>query len=106
MPILFTDAFPDFAMELSSLLRLRGHLELAEQVPSLQVLSRCHCGDYFCGTMYTAVKPKGRWSEPLDTLDLNPKKGMLIVDVVDGKIVCVEALYRPELRERLLELFP
>ena len=37
---------------------------------------------------------------------LDPVTGMIVLDVVDGRIVCVEILYRDELRSRILRLLP
>jgi len=37
---------------------------------------------------------------------LDPKKGMLILDILEERIVGIEILYRDEIRERLLELLP
>jgi len=79
---------------------------LAEQVPNLQILSRCHCGDDFCATFYTKPKPAGSYGAGHSCLQLEPDNGMIILDVVDGKIACVEVLYRDDVREQLLLVLP
>ena len=35
-----------------------------------------------------------------------PKRGMIVLDVVEGRISAVEVLYRDDVREKLLELLP
>lgn len=37
---------------------------------------------------------------------LDPKEGMIILDVVKGVIACVEVLYRDEVRRTLLATHP
>jgi hypothetical protein len=98
---------PDLAAELVRLLRADGHATLAEQVATLEIVDRCRCGDNFCATFYTAPPPSGAWGPGHETIALSPDKGAhLNVDVLDGKIVSIEALYRDELRRLLLALLP
>jgi len=42
----------------------------------------------------------------MKTLSLNPETGMIILDVVNGTIFCVEILYRDDIRAVLLEFLP
>jgi hypothetical protein len=60
--------FPELAAELQQLLEERGESTLAEQVPGLNLIERCRCGDDFCGMFYVLPKPVGsirpRASEP------------------------------------------
>jgi hypothetical protein len=62
--------------------------------------------DSFCATFYTQPKPKGAYGPGHDSMDLDAEEGMIIVDIVDGNIACVEVLHRDEIRDRLLDIFP
>lgn len=103
---LLLEVLPDLADELSTLLNQGGATELATQVPSLRVVDRCRCGDDFCATLYTAPKPKGAYGPNHESLPLNPSSGHLILDLVDRKIVCIEILFREDIRSKVLQLFP
>jgi hypothetical protein len=105
-PILLAEAFPELSAELQQLLTDEGESSLAATVPSLPVVDRCRCGDDFCATFYVRPKPKGSYGPGHDTISLDPEKGMLILDVVDSAIVCVELLHRDEIRQKLLAMFP
>jgi hypothetical protein len=104
--LLLTEALPAFATELRQLLEAQGELELAAQVSGLVILDRCRCGDDFCATFYTQPKPKGAYGPGHRNVALTPEEGMLILDVVGGKIVCVEVLYRDEVRQKLDAVLP
>lgn len=103
---LLVEAFPKLSEELQGLLRGTGELTLADQVPKLRILDRCRCGDDFCATFYVQPKPTGSYEPGLRTIPLEPTTGMLIIDVVNDTIASVEVLYRDEVRQRLLEMFP
>lgn len=100
------DLFPELSTELQQLLSELGESELAAQVPSLTVIERCRCGDDFCGTFYVLPKPRGAYGPDHRNIALEPKEGMLILDVVGQKIATVEVLYRDEIRRKLLDEFP
>lgn len=104
--LLLADTLPAFAAELQRLLTEAGEPELAAQVPGLVILDRCRCGDDFCATFYTQPKPEGRYGPGHRNVALTPEEGMLILDVVDDKIACVEVLYRDEVRRKLHIVFP
>ena len=106
MSSLLQDALPDLADELTALLSSQGEKDLAEQVPELRLVDRCRCGDDFCATLYTAPKPKGAYGPNHESIPLCPSSGHLILDLVDRKIVCIEILFREDLRIRVLQLFP
>ncbi len=106
MSSLLQDALPDLADELTVLLRNQGDRDLAEQVPQLRLVDRWRCGDDFCATLYTAPKPKGAYGPNHESLSLCPSSGEMILDLVDRTIVCIEILFREELRSRVLQLFP
>jgi hypothetical protein len=98
--------FPELAAELQQLLEERGESELAEQVPGLNLIERCRCGDDFCGMFYVLPKPVGAYGPEHRNVALTPREGMLILDVLADKIAAVEVLYRDEIREKLLIEFP
>jgi len=103
---LLADTLPSFATELRQLLTEQGEPELAAQVPGLMIFDRCRCGDDFCTTFYTQPKPAGAYGPGHRNVALKPEEGMLILDVVEGTITCVEVLYRDEMRKKLDEIFP
>jgi hypothetical protein len=84
---LLADVLPEFAAELQQLLTEKGEPELAAQVPGLMIFDRCRCGDDICcGTFYTQPKPEGGYGPGHWNVGLTPDEGMLILDVVTGKI--------------------
>jgi DNA-binding transcriptional regulator YiaG len=46
------------------------------------------------------------WGPEHKNIPLDPIEGFLVLDVVNEEIVCIEVLYRDDLRARLLRLFP
>jgi hypothetical protein len=94
------------ASELGGLLQRSGEDQLAKTVGGLVVVDRCQCGDDFCATLYTALRPQGAWGEGHRSVPLDPQRGFLILDVFNERIVEVEVLYRDEIRESLLTLMP
>jgi hypothetical protein len=98
--------FPDFAADLTRLLKQSGEGELADTLSGLTVVERCRCGDDFCATMYTYPPPRDSWGRSHRNVSLDPEHGFLILDVLDREIVGIEVLYRQEIREQLLKLLP
>jgi len=74
----------------------------------LRLVDRCRCGDDFCSTFYSEPKPNGTWGSlgRHENLTLAPEQGMIILDIVDGRIVCVEVLDREDVRKKLLAAIP
>lgn len=104
---LLSGALPDFAYELQQLLTAKGEPGLAAQVPRLAIHDRCACGDDFCSTFYVKPKPEGSFGPNLRNVRLIPDDGaLLVLDVVDGEIRCVELLDRPEIRKMLDAALP
>jgi hypothetical protein len=101
-----SDLLPELSNELQHLLLEKGEPELAVQVPGLTVVERCRCGDDFCGTFCALPKPDGAYGPGHRNVSLEPKEGMIILDVVRDKIAAVEVLYRDDIRRRLLVEFP
>lgn len=104
--LLLREVLPELAEELAIQFKGEDEPQLAEQVTSLQIVDRCRCGDDFCATFYTAPKPRGAYGEGHETIPLKTENGYLNVDVVSGRIVCVEVLYRDDVRDTLLRLLP
>ena len=100
-PPLLSEVLPSLVHELEELLMKRGEPELAAQVSGLRILDRCRCGDDFCGMFYVRSKPKGSYGPNHRNVSLSPKEGMLILDIVDGRIASVEALYRDDIRKSI-----
>ncbi len=104
--MLVSDDFPKLSEELQTLLLKLGEENLAQQVPGLRLVDRCRCGDDFCATIYTEPKPKKAYGPTHRNVPLGPAKGMIILDIVEEKIACVEILYRDEIRNKLLKVLP
>jgi len=98
MSIPLMEALPGLVEELRHLLSASGESELADKVPGLQIVDRCRCGDSFCSTFYAQPPPVDSYGPT--------HYGMLILDVVDGTIACVEVLYRDEIRRKLEQVMP
>ena len=80
--------------------------QLASQVARLGIVDRCRCGDDFCATFYALPKPDGAYGLSRRCLEVEPDRGMIILDVLDGTIAKVEVLYRNEIRTALLAALP
>jgi hypothetical protein len=104
-PLLVT-ALPELGGELEALLNSAGKAKLAAQVPGLRIVDRCRCGDDFCATFHVQPKPEASYGPGHRNIALEPKTGMLILDVVDDNIAAVEVLYRDDVRTSLHELLP
>jgi len=92
--VLLADTLPELALELERLLARAGQPELAAQIPGLVILDRCRCGDDFCSSFYTQPKLEGRYGPGHVCMDLDADEGMVLLDVITGKIVHVEILNR------------
>jgi hypothetical protein len=101
-----TEILPSLAVELEQLLKNHGEGDLAVQVSRLAVVDRCRCGDEFCSSFYTQPKPEGPYGADHRCVDLDAAEGMLLVDVVEGKIAHVEILNRGDVRRNLLAVLP
>jgi hypothetical protein len=96
---------PEFADELKQLLIDQGETALADSVLDLWVFGRCRCEYYHCATMYTLPEPETGYKFR-GGLSVFPKIGEIYIDTDDGMIGCIEALYQPETRRRLIEAIP
>jgi hypothetical protein len=93
---LLVDAAPTFAAELEQALRAIGRPDLAEQVAGLQIREVCRCEVEGCASFYTGL-PMKRWFRRGKQVPA----GELVVDTIDGEIVYVEVLGRPDLNSLL-----
>ncbi len=103
---LIVDALPSFAIELTKLLIKANESVLAEQVRELRIVDRCRCEDDFCATFYSEPKPGGRYGPDHRCIELDPKEGMIILDIVGSRIAKVEVLYRDEVQKVLRTVAP
>jgi hypothetical protein len=97
---------PEFAEELSALLLAENEPDLAQQMLSAEIVGRCECDDEFCASFYTAPRPDGKYGPGHENIELEPTEGRIILDVVDGRLMQVEVLSRPEFRHVLRLALP
>lgn len=98
---LVRDVFPDLVAELITLLETEGESELAICAWDLRLVDECGCGDDFCQSFATAAHPEGQpYGAGHRCVPLLPARGMLCLDVLDGRIMYVEILDRPRVRRR------
>jgi hypothetical protein len=93
---LLIHAVPGFAAELEDALREAARPDLADQVATLRIRQVCQCEVEGCASFYTAM-PMKRWFRRGKQLPV----GELVVDTIDGEIVYVEVLGRPDVRAAL-----
>lgn len=101
LPVPLVDVLPDFAgilTELAEALRFEDGAELADQVSELWITAVCGCGDDFCASFYTGPRPEGSRGPQHRNVTPETATGMVILDVVDGRIRYVEVLDRDDLR--------
>jgi hypothetical protein len=87
-----------------------GHLAnksaLAAQIAGLRIVDRCRCEDDFRAAFYTQPKPQGAYGPEHSNIELETKTGMIILDVVSGRIAKIEVLYRDDVRCALRASIP
>ena len=93
---LVRDVLPGLADELERSLGELGRPELAQQVRSLRLWAVCSCEVEGCGSFYT-VLPMKRWFRRGKEVPV----GELVVNTIDGDIVFVEVLGRPDVHATL-----
>jgi hypothetical protein len=97
---LLRDIHPGFSAELVSLLEAEGESDLAICANDVHIINRCPCTDDFCQSFYTAPKPEGAYGPGHRNVSLSPSHdhdGMIVLDVVRGRIMFVEVLFYPPL---------
>jgi hypothetical protein len=103
---LLINAIPELAEELTSLLDKPGLFDVAEQVARLSIVDRCRCGEDSCATFYTAPRSAEAWGAGHENIPLSSESGLLVLDLLNRKIVCVEVLDRSEIKEKLDKILP
>jgi hypothetical protein len=106
LPSPLTALAPDFAGELSELLEQAGHPRLARQITSLRVVEHCSCRELACASFYT-VAPKRtprRFNRAACTIHVAASRGSISVDLLNGRIVAVAVLDRPDIWDALTPL--
>ena len=98
LPVPLVNVLPDFAAELAEALRCEDGSELADQVGGLSITAMCGCGDDFCASFYTGPRPDGPWAAQHRNVTPETATGMVILDVVDGRIRFVEVLHREDMK--------
>ncbi len=90
---LLAQILPDLGAELDRLLREQHRPDLVDQLPSLRIVAVCPCQVEGCASFYTA-RPMRRWFRRGKQVPV----GDVVVDTIDGEIVFVEVLQRPDVR--------
>ena len=114
-PVFMAEHLPDVAAALSGALEAmlsEGSAGFAEgelltlkaSVDSLEIKSRCGCGDDFCASFYTGSLEEKDYGRQR-TIAIPAFEGFLYVDVIDGSIRHVEVLYQPDVKAKLDALF-
>src|SRR5688500_19012578 len=98
--------FSAFARELQGMMLEIERADLAAQVPTLQVVARCTCGDHNCAHFYTEPPPEGAYGAGHASVVLPAKSGSVVLDVIEGRIVAVEVLDRPDVKSSLDQHLP
>lgn len=110
--VLLAEALPLLATELEQRLREKRQIEVAGQLPQIQIVDRCRCGDDFCSSFYTqpvfgsihdiqkALWPPHRW------VKLEAARGSLTVDLEWEIIAQVKVLHREDIRNALIAALP
>jgi len=106
---LLSSVLPRFAAELESALA-RDEPDLASQVHGLRIGRVCPCSDPTCMTFDIPGRRRRDYSHSVELEELS---GLVVVDVAERgraraalagprrRILGIEALYRPDLREQL-----
>ena len=94
---LLREVYPKLAAELVNLLNAAGESDLGICAWDLRIVAPCGCTDDFCQSFYTAPRPEGAYGSGHRNLMLSPAKGMIILDVVYGRIMFVELINLPPL---------
>jgi len=94
---LVRDVYPEFSPKLVSALEADGEHELAIAAGDLRVVAPCRCNDEFCQSFYTAPRPNGPYGAGHRNVMPDFDTGMVVLDVVHGRIMFVEILGQPPL---------
>lgn len=115
---LLKDLLPELATEIEGGLRAAGRPELAAQVESLELVSRCDCSLADCGTFSTVARPVHQWATAAGSVAIRGR-GMIVVDAIDNvldaqgrviigepspRITSIEILEREDVHDALIAL--
>jgi hypothetical protein len=103
---LLIDVMPEVAEELRILISKSDFSGVDDQIATLCIVDRCQCGENSCATFYTAPRPNGAWGPGHENVSLDSKSGLLVLDLLNRIIVCVEVLDRKDIKKKLDEVFP
>jgi hypothetical protein len=103
---LLIEAFPDLASELQDRLWVANEFALAASIPTLRMNHRCECADDQCAMLYTVPQAQAACGPTHRDLAFDSVGGMVVLDVEQERITCIEVLFRPDVRRRLVELSP
>ena len=98
-PPLLREIYPDLCTEPVGLLNAEGLSGLGVCAHDLRIVAPCRCADDFCRSFHTAPPPNGPYGPGHRNVTLDPEQGMIILDVVDDRIMFVEVLDHPPLRD-------
>ena len=93
---LVSEVLPGLAAELERSLAELGRPDLAGQIRSLRVRAPCPCDVEGCGSFSTGL-PMKRWFRRGKLVPV----GDVVLNTIDGEIVFVEVLGRPEVTAAL-----
>jgi len=99
--VILGDLLPLFAEEIEGLLVKKGERGLAAQIHDLKIIDRCRCPHDYCGSFYTQPKPKGALGKGHRKVEVQPESGIIIFDVIDGRILQINVLFREKVRKVL-----
>jgi hypothetical protein len=100
------ELFPSFVTELEQLLLNSAHPELSLQIRSLPVVARCLCRSKNCDHFYVEKPPATGYGTGHWILELNPKRGLIVLDLIEYRIVGIEVLDRSDVKHILDRFFP
>ncbi|MBU1248561.1 MAG: hypothetical protein KKB70_07680 [Proteobacteria bacterium] len=105
--LMLKNALPDFSEELEAALKAQGEHSLAAQISGMVLVDRCRCGDSFCSMFYVVNPPKGSWGPEHENIEVEMNvPGMVILDIVKGRIMAIEVLDRDDVHEKLFRVMP
>jgi hypothetical protein len=103
---LVKELLPAFVAELEKTLIRMARPELAEQLGQLRVVDRCRCSQRNCSHFYTAPRPLESYGPNHTNLMIPAQRGLIVFDIVDGVVVAIEVLDRPDVKAPLDQYLP
>ncbi|WP_051844467.1 hypothetical protein [Streptomyces globisporus] len=98
---LVREVHPELVAELVRLLEEEGERDLSVVVRDVRLYGACGCSDDFCQSLRTSDhRPGTPYGEGHRCLPLPAETGMLVLDVVHGRISSIEVIDRPAMIRR------